>query len=279
MLKYYHLIIATNLNDSRSEIHTDELLRISWWHGYSVFRPKDTLHSKGKSTPTVLEILNYAAWLDCLDSTACLPVINMQQLWNYQVVESVMDIHRNFCISFFLLSQMTFSENRKQNLEPYEVQYFSLDFLCGPECQRGTLFLLCKTQKLQSPDLGTSKNSKNIAQLKKKNPGESAYSTKHHPQSAERGLRAFRFFAVELELILWNKHRVWVPQGNHSLQMADGFWLQEEQTTKLWSCLILEHPRTTIMVPKVVFIVDTSSHCCRAWSIHRTNMNSNFPVV
>lgn len=52
--------------------------------------------------------------------------------------------------------------------------------------------------------------------------------------------------AVELEPVMGNKHRVHVPQGNHSLQVVDGFGLQEEQTLKLWSCLILEHPRTMI---------------------------------
>lgn len=202
----------------------------------------------------------------------------MQQLWNHQVVESVMDIHRNFWISSFLLSQMVLFENRKKNLEPYVLSCFSLDFLYGPEYQRCTLFLLHKKQRLQSPNLGTSKTCRNIAQFSRK-AEESAYSAKHHPGSAEWGLRSLRFFAVELELIMWNKNKVHVPQGNHSLQMADDFWLQEGQTPKLWSCLILKHPRNMIMVLMVDFIVDTSSHCCRGWSIHRTNMNSSFPFI
>lgn len=226
MIKY-HLSIAANLNDSRSEIHTDELLCISQSHGYYTFRPKDTLHCKRKITPTVLEILNYAAWLDCLDSTACLSVINTRQLWNFQVVESVVDVHKHFWISSFLFSQMVLFENRKQNLEPYGLRYFSLDFLYGPLCQRGILFLLCKNPWLQSPNLGTSKICKNIAQFSRK-AGDSAYSAKHHAESAEGGLRVFRFFAGELKLIM--SYRAHVAQDNQNLQMADGFGLQKSRS-------------------------------------------------
>lgn len=159
-----------------------------------------------------------AAWLGCLDSAACLPVTSTHQLWNYRVAESVTGIHRNFLISSFLLSQMVVFENREQNQEPYELWYFSLDFFLWT---RGFSHQIWESQRSaktyhnspeEQPSLRTALPSSRVSW--------------REPESIQ-------ISAVELEPITWNKHRVHVPQGNHSLQVVDGFGPQDEQTSKL----------------------------------------------
>lgn len=194
MIKYYHLAIAANLNDSRSEIHTDNY-NIS--HGDMVtvsLGQKSTLHCKGKGTPTILKILNYTVWRDYPDRTAFLPVINMQQLWNYQVVESVMDTEK--FLNLFLSPQSD-GPFRKQETKLGAIWTIFLSWYFV-----WTRLWKTSIEKTEAsvPKSGNYKDLQRYSSFPEKQ--ESAYSAK----SSRVSWRGPEFFAVDLELIMWNKH-------------------------------------------------------------------------
>ena len=150
----------------------------------------------------------------------CLPAMNMQQLWNYQVVESVMDIHRNFWSSSFLLSQMVLFEQRKQNLQPYELWYFTR-FFSTDQSVNEVLFLLCKHQMLQSPNLGTSKICKNTAQFCRK--ADSLHTVLNIIQSRlKAGLESIQMFCCGAATD--NLEQTQSPGTTRQPQASDGWW-------------------------------------------------------